>query len=380
MSAHPTFGYLASLVPEAKKREVLHVASAGELVEGKIAVTHRSPYPVKIRIGISSGSLTQFTSDAYILYDRQIEEGESYESDFIYYADGQSLIVYSDTPNTNFIIHGQAQADPTNSGFVSSLQVAQENQKQILYTVPGDEEALVSIFATNQSPSQARFRIAISDNGLSFNQSEYIEFNTDLNPRSSYQRTSIKIRGGQSIVVFADNTGVSFSAYAKFNYSVVSTDFTIGGNLQVGNDASLLGDLLVSGVSTFSDSVTFSEDVNFDSDISLHGLLRGYTSGNSIAYTLSNSTGNISTIGSLTSGNGVFTGGNLQVGINKFTVDPTNGNINTTGTLSVNGGVAGNLNLLNNKVTNLAEPSVPSDAATRRYVDGKITALSIALG
>lgn len=382
MSENPTFGYLASLVPTLKTRSILHVAPAGKLVEGKIAVTHRNPYPVKIRIGVSTGSLTSFTPESYILYDHIVGEGESYESDFIYYANNQSLVVWTDTENVNFIIHGQINVDPTPSGFVASTKILQANKKQILYTVPGQEEALVSIFAANQGASQARFRVSISSagSGLNTTQAEYLEYNTDLSPRSSYQRTNIKVSGGQSVVISSDNTDVSFSAYAKFNYNVVSTDFSIGGDLSVGDSVTVVNDLDVGGQSSFTQSATFDADVTIEGNLTLSGLLRGYTSGGSLAYTISNATGGFSTIGSISAGGSIQTSNNLTVGTNKFSVSGSTGNISTTGTLTASGGIASNLNLLNNKVTNLAEPSAPSDAATRRYVDGKITALSIALG
>ena len=50
------------------------------------------------------------------------------------------------------------------------------------------------------------------------------------------------------------------------------------------------------------------------------------------------------------------------------------------GQLTLQGGFAGDLNLLNNKVTNLADPAAATDAANRKYVDSKVVAFSIALG
>ena len=48
------------------------------------------------------------------------------------------------------------------------------------------------------------------------------------------------------------------------------------------------------------------------------------------------------------------------------------------GTLAA-GGVSADLDLLNNRVTNMGRPIAPTDAATRGFVDAQITALSIAL-
>ena len=63
--SNPTFGYLASLVPALKTREVLHTAPSGKVVEGKIAITHRDSYPIRVRIGVSSGGITDFNPENY---------------------------------------------------------------------------------------------------------------------------------------------------------------------------------------------------------------------------------------------------------------------------------------------------------------------------
>ena len=119
---NPTFGYLGSLIPIAGSKQVLHTADAGKMVEGKLTVTHKNSHPTRIRIGVSSGSLINFDPSAYIIYDYIIDAGESYESASIYYADEQNLVVYSDSPDTSFIIQGQMVDDPTASGFVNSLK------------------------------------------------------------------------------------------------------------------------------------------------------------------------------------------------------------------------------------------------------------------
>ena len=59
--SNPTFGYLASLVSPKKTRVALHTAPAGKVVEGKISITHKDPYPIRVRIGVSSGGLQTST-------------------------------------------------------------------------------------------------------------------------------------------------------------------------------------------------------------------------------------------------------------------------------------------------------------------------------
>ena len=82
--SNPTYGYLASITPSAKTKEVLHVADAGNLVEGKLLISHKDPYPVRVRVGVSTGNITTFDPSNYIIYDWIIEEGRSYESADIY--------------------------------------------------------------------------------------------------------------------------------------------------------------------------------------------------------------------------------------------------------------------------------------------------------
>ena len=266
--SNPTFGYLASLVTPLKTRVALHTAEAGKVVEGKLVFTHKDPYPVRIRVGVSSGGLTDFNPENYILYDYEIGEGESYETDTIYYGNNQTLVVWSTCASTTVVLHGQVKADPTATGFVAAALMSPAKQNKTLYTVPTGEEALLSIFVANQSPSNARFRLAIVDSSSApaISSDQYIEYNQDLAPRLSYQRRDIKVRGGQSIVAYSDNPDLSVSVYAKFNYSVVDTDFTVGGELDVGGDTILRGALEVQQAVTLKETLAAEKAVTIGTD------------------------------------------------------------------------------------------------------------------
>jgi len=375
--SNPTFGYLASITPSANGKTVLHTADTGKLVEGKITVTHKNPFPTRIRIGVGIGLLTDFNPSSYIIYDHIIAEGESYETESIFYADNQNLVVESDKDNTSFIIQGQMLDDPTGqSGFVNSLKTTSTKDDVVLYTVPTGEEANLNLFVTNQSASPAKIRLGISsENQITLTPSEYLEYNFDINPRQTYQRTDIKVRGDQSVIIWTDNPGVAFSAYAKFNYTIITTDLSLSGSLDVGTSMDVGTNLTVGGTSDLTGKLTASGGLDVTGVTDLRGTLAGYDPGMVQKYSLSNQTGLISTQGSISSVGGISTSGTLEVGANKFTVDPTTGNL--TGT---SGSFSSNLDLLNNKVTNLAEPTDQTDAVNRRYVDSKITAFSIALG
>lgn len=59
MSSHPTFGYLANVIPSAIKTNfLLFTANAGELTEARVIVNHKNPYPTKIRIAVSGSSVS----------------------------------------------------------------------------------------------------------------------------------------------------------------------------------------------------------------------------------------------------------------------------------------------------------------------------------
>ena len=379
--SNPTFGYLASLVSPKKTRVALHTAPTGKVVEGKISITHKDPYPIRVRIGVSSGGLTDFNPENYILFDYEIGEGQSYESDTIYYGGDQSLVVWASCDNASFVLHGQVQDDPTDTGFVAAA-LPTPRQNTAIYTVPTGEEALISLFVANQGPSPARFRVAISDEGAgtTITSDQYLEYNRDIVPRTSYQRTNLKIRGGQSVVVFTDTADVSFSVYAKFNYSVVSTDFSVGGELDVGG-ATLLRDALeVQGITTLKEPLIAEKALTLGTDaVPANLTVKGDIVNGSGTVSIADSTGNISTAGVLTAA-AIGTTGNITAGSNKVVLNATTGDVTVTGVLDPQGGFLGDLNLLNNKVTNLADPAAATDAANRKYVDSKVVAFSIALG
>ena len=120
-------------------------------------------------------------------------------------------------------MQGQVVDDPTDlSGFVNSLKTTSLEDDVVLYTVPSGEEATLNIFITNQSPDVGKIRIGVSsENQVSLTPDQYIEYNLDINPRQTYQRTDIKVRGDQSVIVWSDNPDIAFAAYAKFNFTII---------------------------------------------------------------------------------------------------------------------------------------------------------------
>jgi hypothetical protein len=375
-----TYGYLAAIVPAKKTRTLLHVAPASKLVEGKLSITHKSATPVRVRIGVSSGALITFSPSNYILYDLQIGPGETYETDTIYYANNQSLIVYSDDATTSFLLTGDVVDNPVDSGFLNSIKVLEAKKNIVLYTMQQDEEAEVSIFISNQGSTRTRFRVGIKDQSqATLPSSNYLNYNSVIFPRTFYQRTGIKISGGQQIIIWAEDPNVvSFALYGKFNYNIVSTDFSVNGNFTVVLDADLQSDVTVGGDLTVDGETLLKDNTVIEGSLGISGPFK---LGSNLADPSAQITsgGNLLLDGGATINSALSVGTNFSVAETKFTITGSTGNVSMQGNLNILGGVSTNLNLLNNRVTNLARPIAASDAATKGFVDSQITALAIAL-
>tara|TARA_E500000331_G_scaffold357762_1_gene420852 strand:- start:3003 stop:4136 length:1134 start_codon:yes stop_codon:yes gene_type:complete len=374
-----TYGALAAIVPQVKTRTVLHEAPASKLVEAKISIAHQSPYAVRVRVGVSSGALANFAPSNYILYDMEIQAGETYETRTMYYANGQSLVVYSDHELTSFLVHGEVLDNPVGSGFLNSLLLTNARTNTSIYTVPTGEDVELSIFISNQSSQPSRFRIGILEDGqASLQTSNYINYNTKLHPRTFYQRTDIKATGDQQIIVWAEDANVlSFAVYGRFKYNIIATDFSVNGNFTVVQDSDLQGNVDVGGTLDVVGDATFKgTNTKVEGELGVQNGIKGGAD-------LTAPTFSVSALGAVAGESASFNaalaaGTTFGVGSNKFTVDAS-GNTIVAGTLGVNSGVSADLSLLNNKITNLGQATAPGDAMSKSAVDSQITALAIAL-
>ena len=205
------FGSLDSLAPlNSGTNYSLYTSPASTLVEGKVYITNRDSFPIKVRVAISTDTLEYLNSSDYVVYDKKLNAGESYETDSIYFSDGQTVIVKSDNTNINFNLLGSEVGITTNCGILTAASITQTKLNETIYTSPADID--LNIFACNKNPDPVTIRIGIGTIASSKN---YIEYNHLLNPGDTYSKTNLKVGINDIIFVKSSNTNVNFLVCGK---------------------------------------------------------------------------------------------------------------------------------------------------------------------
>lgn len=355
------FGLLSSSIPIPNKNIVLYTSSAGILVDGKISISHKNFEPVKIKVGISTNLV-----DLNYIASTVLERGETYESENIYFGDGQSLIIQSSSLNTNFLLYGEEYADTTDSIILNS-EISTKNKRLPLYTAPSGRSVEVTVVACNLGSLGTKIRLGIATSSeLNFNSSQYVEYDESIEPNQSYTRTNLKLADGQTLVYSSsDNSRVAFTVFGKsveeplpantFSNLTVSNSAVIGGNLNVAGvitATSLNGSLNAANL-TGNIPTNVSSTIRFRSNQSPVGTARTLSANKNLSLTVVNDIANLSLSENISINDNASIGGSLSVG--------------------------STINALNNKVINVGTATSDFDATNKKYVDTKAIVMAIAL-
>lgn len=417
------FGLLSSIIPQVDKNIVLYNCPPNLLTYGKISISNKNYNPAKIRLGVFL--LPNSTNVDYFEYDRYINYGETFESELLYIGPNQRLVVRSTDPNVNFLFYGETvdeSSNPVNSGVLNSI-ITTNSTKKLLYTVPTEAKSNLTLNICNldSHPVKARIGLLQSNDISLFDSSRYLEYDVEIGPNQTYTRTEIKLDQNQSIICSSsENSRLNFICHGRINYGVssggeddlnVSGNATIGGNLGVGTvfprtKLDVIGNSLISGTLGVGGTIFGNiNPSNLNSSLSSLGSLPAID-GSSLTGVIASGTGVVISsndvvlgtassinlgknltatfsggISTITTSSAVDITGNFTVNTNKFLVSGATGNSSILGTLSIGStlSVSSNINTLNNKVINLSDPSLGSDATNKRYVDTRSIAMSIAL-
>jgi hypothetical protein len=284
-------GSLASIRPTvASKNQVLYTAPQGKLVEGKVYVTNLDSSDVKIRIGLSTDGLSAFNPNAgYVVFEQVIPSNQYFQSDSLFFADGQSLIVRSDSINTKFTLLGVETENRESAGFLAQGTSLTDKSSTLLFTVPTDyKQFRGSLFVCNRGSFDTRIRV-----GLGTTSTDYLEYNYIVKRGSTHFRSDLRAVGGDVLYIRADQDLTNFVLTGYYeNFIAFPGDVGIGSTVQaqnayikskvsigisspgsstlkvIGNtslvdldtsDSVRIGkDLSVAGFSTFANTVTFN--------------------------------------------------------------------------------------------------------------------------
>ena len=413
------FGFLSSIIPEIDKNVTLYTSPTGVLTQGKVSISSKVPNPVRIRLAVRpTGS--GYSDLKYLEYERYISYGETFETSELNIGSGQELVVRSDHDKVNFVFNGatlnETGANLGNnifSGYLTSL-LSTDNTTKFLYKIPENTttEATIVICNMNSFPAKARIGVLQEDVIVSgFTSADYIEYDVVIPAHQTYTRSGVKLGFTESLVCSSSKEsklqflvhGRLKSTFTSEGQSNIFPSIGIGTQPRIGLD--VIGSQLISGGIQATGIVTAQ---SFDGALDATQLIGQLPAldGSQLIGVSAQGTGiavkdNGSAVGTATTidfqqgisaefsagiatirlSNSFDVSNVLTVNSNKFTVEGATGNTTIAGQLNANADVqiGGEINVLNNNIVNVGEPTSADHAVPRSYVDSKTTAMSIAL-
>ena len=268
-------GSLAIITPSlAGKNEVLYTAPAGKLVEGRIYITNQTSSEIKFRVGLSTGTASDFdVTRGYVVFDRMLAPNEYFESDTVYFADGESAIVRADHTSVTFTLLGTETEDRENAGFLAQGFSEMNGKKStLLFTVPTDyKQFRGNLFVCNRGSFDTKVRV-----GLGTTATDYLEYNYIVERGSTHSRVDLRASGGDVIYIRSSEEMVNFvlSGYYE-NFTTFSGDVGIAATMQ-SQDAYVKGAVSIGVTSPAGNALkvigsTELTDVNVTDDLTVQG-------------------------------------------------------------------------------------------------------------
>ena len=182
-----SFGSLANVRPTlAKKSTLLYTAPAGNLVEGRISCTNQTSASIWVRVGLSTGGVDVFNTNGYVVFEEEIPSGEYFESESVYIADGQSVIVRSTDTNSAFTFVGESSPDKQEAGIIAQGYSSSPNLSDLLHTFPAGKNFKGNLFVCNKATYDSKVRV-----GLGTTSTDYLEYNYEVMRKNTHVRSDI---------------------------------------------------------------------------------------------------------------------------------------------------------------------------------------------
>ena len=197
-----SFGKLANVKPAtAKLNQVLYTAPVGTLTQGKVYVTNQTPQTIWVRVGLATaGGLDSFRANGYVTFDQEIGVGEYFESDPLYFADGDSVVIRSTDTSSAFTFVGEESPNKGGAGFLAQGFSTADNGADLLFEFPTGKSFRGNLFVCNKSSGDSKVRV-----GLGTTATDYLEYNYEVERNSTHVRSDISAKPGDQMYVRADN-------------------------------------------------------------------------------------------------------------------------------------------------------------------------------
>ena len=231
------FGSLATIKPTAlNTNEVLYTAPAGQLVEGKVYITNRSASEIKIRVGLSTGTASDFdTTKGYLVFNRVIPRGGYYETDSVYFGDGESVVVRANHTDVTFTLLAAETENREEGGLLAQGVSESTKSSTLLFTIPTNyRQFRGNLFVCNRGSFDTKVRV-----GLGTTSTDYLEYNYTVPRDTTHVRTDIRAAAGDVVYIRSDSSDqnlVNFVLTGYYeNFTTFSGDIGVAGTMQSEN-------------------------------------------------------------------------------------------------------------------------------------------------